>query len=1259
MELEELNLRNPIHIGYYDPFSIYPLIKEDFEAKLPLTNLHWKYSATKPVKSIPLLPVKLIEEVPKSTPGSSGTAPSISSAATASNAQLISSYQNHPIYTRLMLIKFESIDTYRSQVRPLIKEWLKNLVFKSNLEWMIVLFIPLSSKDKQSTFIKTSSYDKLKIDFGIDGKELKSVGFEDWWTNEFNDVERCFKLKESDSNISKLETYNEMISLMKTLLLTSFDNKYQYFNSQLPASASSDDFNKFITKLKYADLFNDMRIFQDSLNIYNELYKDLEKLNSKDPSQFSTSETFKDKESSKIKFESAQRIAWLKSSLLHDNKINLFSMKCLIFINQSILLQSLANFANTISISAIYISNLYQKLIYFLNDLSNTFTNQDLDEFTIFTIDNYLDLPICKKLTEINNKNNENNTTPYQLNEILEFQGELKLFKRSKLVKISKKCGYKLNGFNEILEGLPNLEEVSLNESTKETRSPDSVYKALKYPPLIEALKTEDSFFSAFEGLTEDVIQRFVSCNRSKTIDILSIDLALLCYQKGKYQESLDILQNSHDFFILNGWNFMGGVLLEVYLDCIEKLASKDHDLILLTSLKLFSSLINNNTTQNCGINNYKLIKKNEQIQKLYNKVAVHSLRLKQVMKYPVDQVFTVNVLPWIEADESNELDRYYINLEVTNLFGIDFRFEEIEVLLGSSGSTIAFSMKDVQITKEKHHKLKLITNDFKMGEFSPVKVTIIINDKVHLVKHYDDDNVSEVEETGNDTVIQEDSNARAYNPNGKLINTFSPVTGGLESISFYPNIDKLHCSIENAQSIQLGSTELNLTIINGSTDVQDVKLQFSSETKGLKLGNEHEEIKYIEMKGTSRIPIHYTYFSDNKVINVGVRISYTSNGEHFTYVVNEEIDITLKISVSVQDIFKSNYIYSKFQIGTSNPKSPIRILSNELTSENKNFKIEKPALPLTSSLVTFGEQPASIFYKVVPKDGYCIQQSDSLSLKIDYSILEDECCKHVEDLITEELRNSGLLRLWFLLKAAVVKHMQFDLNNYAINSFIRVTNAQEVKLQAQRVTEKYIRGKEDQSNLCTLLDKVLGGQKIEITSSNVGLQRHTLLITVPISSLKYLQLLEFEYEKEVKYLVGEPIEVNLNIETITKWFIDEEEDFSSLAQSSPKLGGKASEKKAESSLVRFQLTLQNDDNWLISGFKKHTFSIEDYKKSTVNDMKLIMVPLNVGKLLLPKVIIKCLSSDTGKDFSMDVDVKNGLETLLVVPDLDSITFSF
>ena len=123
---------------------------------------------------------------------------------------------------------------------------------------------------------------------------------------------------------------------------------------------------------------------------------------------------------------------------------------------------------------------------------------------------------------------------------MFESRGELKLLQRSSLIKLARENSIEIKGLDQVFE------DVSLDEEEGPKQSKDSTEQVkldLKHPKLLQAIQSKDSFVDEFTKLTEGILEDFMGCDRSKTIDVLSIDLAILNYEKGDYSECLQILR--------------------------------------------------------------------------------------------------------------------------------------------------------------------------------------------------------------------------------------------------------------------------------------------------------------------------------------------------------------------------------------------------------------------------------------------------------------------------------------------------------------------------------------------------------------------------------------------------------------------------------------------------------------------------------------------------------------------------------------------
>ncbi|RLV90292.1 Protein CAJ1 [Spathaspora sp. JA1] len=1135
---------NPIRIGYYDPFNIYSKIKPEFEKKLPLTSLHLKFHDSQSFKSIPSLDVSMFEEVPKKVEiGSSG-----------------SEFGFDNVYTRLMFIKIDSIDNYRSSVRPLIREWLKNIVFKSRSSWMIVLFFPENVKDTKSV-IKVSKFDKLKTDFGVDGKELPVIlpgNFPNY------EGERCFKFKEIDNTSrSGVDPYPELIIEIKKLLLSSFTTRYGLFQDW-SKQHKPHSIEGLISAFRISELLNDMTLYQESLDAIENVCVKLNVVVENNSSAFdynvNLSQEFEDYNT----FESSFADTYIRDRLFRKQDINLFQLNCLIFINYSSALQALSS-SGSLSLSSIHITRLYQQIIVFLNDVSRKFPKVDLKEFQYSVIDYYLNIPRIKQLLETSISENDNENINSSLRNIYEFQAELKLFQRSILEKIAEERNYSISGLTKVLEDIP------LDTSQKEEVSPP---KKLINPKLNKFMVDKSSYFTAFTSITEEIIGDFVECDRSKSVDVLSIDLAILNYEKGDYKQCLEILQGSYDFFIANGWNYLGGILLEIYNGCIEKLnleGGKYNDEILTTCLKLSTCLVN--TSNQIGINSYGLIKDKSQIDKLFSKINEYSLKQFTPVKHSLDELFESRLYFSLFGDTSTPRDQYYIELEINNPFQRAFNFKFVEAsMMSNEGFEIIFRQDNVEISDEPKHILKLYSNTFKMGLFKLSKLTISMNEKLLLASDY-----FQKEKIHNDGTV--------FNDRVVVQASATPKEPWYKrSLQTFPDLDKFRCHITCPNKIQLGVSEVLLNIYNGDNQVKNVKIKMFSSTEGLRITEANYNIENLDAKEVQKIVIPYTYSSDSKLINIKGRITYQVEDTSYVHEISYDLDTSLTISVTVSDFFKQDFIYSKFQVGVSNPNFPIRVIKNQLTTKNDNYSIATSKINLPE-LVAFGEQPASIFFRITPKENYRVTNEDTVDLTVWYSNLQEECETRLFNQAIKQLRAHNLIRYWFMLKDLLFSKADFDLNKYAITEAIEIDNQAELNDLTEKILSEYVEPVTDREELLSLVRDVLTSKDFDSTTRNVL----ELNISVSIPIKKYLQIVEYQFDRKSQYVVGEPIKATLKIDTVNKWSADEPQDKSVHPD-------------------EFQALVQNDDNWVISGYKKRSFTNGD---SLTTD--LLLIPLNVG----------------------------------------------
>lgn len=1219
MRLEDLNLRNPITIAYYDPFSVFPSVLQDFLSKFPLANLLWKYHPRKPGKSIPLLPVNLKEEIPPPQHKRNANVPLVDN-----------------VYLRLMFVRAENMEMYRSQVRPLIGAWLQALVKDRNVTWAIILVSPRSLRDRPSTLIKTSIIDKLKIDFGKSGKQMGALNMVpselDSSKEEYDvpDTDNIFRIKEVYSNeLQKVQEYNEIVTQMKTLILQTFDWRYNLYNDKmilllsLTLADSTAQVAEFQCKLKLVYMMGDMRFLKELLDLYNEASTDLKAL-------LATSDIF-DRDSVSLPadldlnsfspettFDQTEVLVQFARYAQDSTPVNLFTAKLGILLGKSLVLQSLANFATSISISAIYVLTLLLNVNFFINDVSRSYPDSVwLNEWLCAMIDFYLDLPLTSKLIELDAAD-QDKTGPSRVSAIKDCMAELRLLRRTIVGKLAAEKGLEPPQIGFVLE------DISLGSEKEESGS----FK-LTYSPLVTQLHDQSSYEDYFEAETIAAIEDFVSSDRTKTIDLLSVDLAILSYRRKKYAEALEILLTSHDYFIENGWNFMGGALLEIYLECIQKLNTVGHDEILQTNLKLLAALKGAFTTT--GINNYNLIRSLDQRHALFERVCEESEHLEKQMSYPLSELFDVSVCGFIETASSDE---YSVLVILSNCFATKLHFLEIRVTLESPSGPIVFSASAVEVSSEPKHTIALTSRIFRKDTFHVKQIEIQVTEKLRLVDERNyvpsvnpDSTVVYLE----DTSIQPDESQQDQE-----------VHAG-KDIAMYPVPGNFRAEVISPARVELGVARFDLALHTGQKDARNIGVSLGSLTHGVRFDQNAPkfELESIEANSALHKGVTFSYYGDTKILDLQIDILYESDGKVYEYHTSEEYDMGLIISILVQDIFRASAIYPKFLIGCASLKHPVRIKSCTFESRDENYEISCLSVPMAEgdSLVVYGDQPAFMFYRVKPKKEK-VSLTDVLDLSISYSGLQQECTRAMEKRLEDELRRAGLEKYYFLL-LPTVSTLRYNLNHYAVTNEIEVLNVDECCVSMNLIVANFV--PEHDSRVLMDLVRILGDPLAVDGSRSIDQQ---LYIPVSVPILGMFHQVEFVFDKKQRHLVGEPIEAQLEIKSTSKWSSHELQEI--CASSSP-----ISEVPPETSPV-FQFTVLGEDQWLLSGFKKHQFSVKQGTNSSSFDV--CLVPLSVGELQLPRVVIKQLGPE---EINMEVVHENALETVLVVPELDSMRFAF
>lgn len=348
--IECWTLADPFAVEYHDPHDVYKLLAPGLVPRLPLHNLHWQSHAG-PLRSIGTLHIDLIRAGDTAT--SSASAPALrrsrsDSTATArddgfqtqsiggraassetleSSSQAASSVagtqRRHQIpglrrtpYLKVLLVRCDDNDSYKSSVRSEVREWIKTNAPSSSsskksskqekhdaFEWLIVHVVipnsaastqPRSSSTKsEASESKTSSrwrpgqstplLEKFRSDFNSSGKSSVDriaqirIGINDVPYDQLPRVVPAVPTGYSETEQDADNAWSDLIGKFRSLILSSFDKRVLQYEEDIKEKDSQRSLpgwnfcTFFILKEGLARGFENVGLVEDALVGYDEL----------------------------------------------------------------------------------------------------------------------------------------------------------------------------------------------------------------------------------------------------------------------------------------------------------------------------------------------------------------------------------------------------------------------------------------------------------------------------------------------------------------------------------------------------------------------------------------------------------------------------------------------------------------------------------------------------------------------------------------------------------------------------------------------------------------------------------------------------------------------------------------------------------------------------------------------------------------------------------------------------------------------------
>ncbi|KAF4984132.1 hypothetical protein FZEAL_625 [Fusarium zealandicum] len=845
-------------------------------------------------------------------------------------------------------------------------------------------------------------------------------------------------------------------------------------------------------------------------------------------------------------------------------------------------------------------------------------------------------------------------------------RAELYMLSRSILDGLGKKRGWS-DGWTEapvVAEAEADFEEISLDDKSVAT---DALGTGFVSPLIIgvesnllqTALDDADNFYRLYEILTDKALRHYTVASHDHAVQASKADLAVVKFHLKEYDAAATYFYQATPFFGESGWSSLELSMLVMYLHCLRELKSKDD--YVRVALKLL--------TKSCAAEKERLEQRSKRVSRLGKPDAPDSISMKGVVgnlfdlasslssqvKVHLSNFFTDIELAGPPEYYENE-DKCCLTINLWSLLPDDIKLDgvavRVSVAKNGPAKELRFARHEEVVLSPGKNSIKVDCTSVVPGKY---KVDHLALSSSNLFLHFERDVNHSVPHTADifkhpDVVLFHRAGAFDVQLTATKhtaldkTNTFDLVLNpGWNSVKY--------CEIR----VKPATGGLRLLTLEGKVVDSDVALAKKPEAGGVF----HFNAIPAETAVTLRFP--YSVEQDMGDVSAKVEVSYTrESGEKYFFAKSMEIPISLALGVNVQDVFKHQALFSRFNVSTASP-SPLRLHKSELIPSDL-FESEF-GVPPADTLVVFSKQPATLLYKVKRKTGVKSNKraARTMYLKLYYNVLQTEIEEVVVASILDTLKDTSLGPFARIITSSVItetKSLQtLDLERVAL------LGAVPTSFFADVAWEKYFTGiglvpdsqESASESITTFLKRwQTSHPRIPIPTSQPN-DPPTILIPVEIPSLAIVHTADIRLQTPATELLDQKpgavptVSINqmLSASLHLKW---------------TQVWDTEMHHKADTE-YSYEVTAPGD-TWLLGGRRKGHFVIpgsanEPLSSTTKTEAEipLILIPLREGYLPYPSIEIREVrDAQEPQPQACEVDLRNLGESVRAVGERKGVT---
>jgi hypothetical protein len=517
-------------------------------------------------------------------------------------------------------------------------------------------------------------------------------------------------------------------------------------------------------------------------------------------------------------------------------------------------------------------------------------------------------------------------------------------------------------------------------------------------------------------------------------------------------------------------------------------------------------------------------------------------------------------------------------------------------------------------------------------------------------------------------------------------------------SLLVYPHGDSLETRATLANDIHIDKLRsIVLTIVTGRNSTESLDLRLKSASAGLRLHTADAEIiesnhsqldtsqagmlKLGAVDAGLELKVRVPYSTERSLDGLTIKLeaNYQTSQGTFSYLRTSVIAAALPLDVDVNDIFKSQALFSRFSIRTTNT-IPLQI-TNIQVEESPAYGVR--ALPCPLPMTVFDKQPASLTYKITRKDaeGSKLDKKEAaLALTVEYVRSDEAIFEKLGDVLEKAVANSPFAALRRLLVQTLLNRAKSYAPAQQLEQAVLLNEFQVPSYEATgwgkifaSLTPDKRQGLDEwlqewhsvslfiSQAAYNLLTFVQNNHKLLLDEPVAATLSRKIRLSVEVPTVDVLHTVTLHLDSKKASIIGRPMPAVLTIKHTRRWAAAE------LASDTP---------------LAFAYTIDapSDGPWLVAGPKRSRFGYKTDDEET--KISLVLVPLKPGMHLLPSVDIQPVNTSTGNSdssgpsrmlgsrqngapaeeettqplVSCETDYRNSGETVLVVREVRTTT---